>query len=63
MAIKAKRLGYDDEWSRPLAVDEDGNIYCDIGCGMDELGTAWCSTTADGEPIDTVTLEFEDNND
>ena len=59
MAIKAKRLGYCDEWNRPLAEGEDGAIYCDISCGITHLGEAWHSTTCDGEPIDIVKLYFE----
>jgi len=58
--IKAKRLGYVDEWDRPLAKGDDGNIYCDVSCGLDGLPELWHDMNDYGEPGYPVSLSFED---
>jgi len=48
--VKAQRLNEKDSWDRPLAKDKDGNIYCDIGLGIERFGESWHTMTAEGEP-------------
>jgi len=58
--IKAKRLGYVDEWDRPLAKGDDGNTYCDVSCGLDGIPELWHDMNDYGEPGYPVSLSFED---
>ena len=50
-----------DEWDRPLAEDEDGNIYADIAMGFFGALEDWHTTTREGEPNYPVKLELPPN--
>ena len=57
--IKATRLNRTDRWDRPLAKDEQGNIYCDVSLGRIEALEDWHTVTPEGEPSYPVRLNFD----
>ncbi len=54
--IKAKLLNRTDSWDRPLAIDKQGHIYCDITLGTDY--PQWHTITDKGEPNYPVNIEI-----